>query len=49
MKSEILKFEVDKTTIWQFVDPAAEQFGENDAVKNHKLDIDYNYCQFRDV
>jgi len=42
-------FEVGKTTIGQLVDLVGEQFGESRALVYHKLGIDYNYREFRDV
>ena len=42
-------FEVGKTTIGQLVDIVGEQLGESRALVYHKLGIDYNYREFREV
>jgi fatty-acyl-CoA synthase len=42
-------YEVGKTTIGQLVDIVAEQFGDSKALEYHKLGINDNYREFRDV
>ncbi len=46
---QIPQFEVGKTTMGQLVDIVAEQFGDSRAVVYHKLGINYNYREFRDI
>ncbi|MBF0235519.1 MAG: AMP-binding protein [Desulfamplus sp.] len=46
---QLPKYEVGKTTIGQLVDIVAQQFSDSKALEYHKLGINYNYRQFRDV
>ncbi len=46
---QLPQYEVGKTTIGQLLDIVAEQFGDSKALEYHKLGIDYNYSEFRDL
>ncbi len=46
---QLPKYEVGRTTIGQLVDIVADQFPDSKALEYHKLDMSYNYSQFRDI
>lgn len=46
---QLPKYEVGQTTVGQLVDIVAQQFGDSKALEYHKLGINYNYNEFRDV
>lgn len=46
---QLPKYEVGKTTIGQLVDLVAQQFGDSKALEYHKLGINYNYKEFKDI
>ncbi len=43
------KYEVGKTTIGGLVDLVADQFGDSKALEYHKLGINHNYREFKEV